>query len=143
MFLSLLYLPNKSCGACGACSNWDDIQLQYTTREVLSAIGKVWYDYYDVIDFANGLFSVLFSFLHLFHSYTPVHAIMISNCLLLLCGCFCFFFSAKKSIFTKFNRSDDNDLVVQCNHLQLGFTMPCAKAWAWDEVHTKDAVSTG
>jgi hypothetical protein len=52
-------------------------------------------------------------------------------------------FSAKKSIFTNFNKSDDNDLVVQCNHLQLGFTLPCAKAWAWDEVNTKNLVSSG
>jgi len=38
------------CGACGACSNWNDIQLQYTTRKVLAGISTVWYDYYDVID---------------------------------------------------------------------------------------------
>ena len=50
-------------------------------------------------------------------------------------------FSAKKSIFTKFNASDDTDPVVLCNHLQIGFTMPCAKAWAWDEVNTKNLVS--
>ena len=135
---------------------WSMFQLGWypTTvhnRKVLSAIGKVWYDYYDVIDFANGLCSVLFFFLHLFHSYTPVHAIIRTEFNSLwyrivyyyYVVAFVFVFSAKKSIFTKFNRSDDNDLVVQCNHLQLGFTMPCAKAWAWDEVHTKNAVSTG
>lgn len=26
------------CGACGRCSNWNDITLQYTTKEVLAAI---------------------------------------------------------------------------------------------------------
>jgi hypothetical protein len=49
--------------------------------------------------------------------------------------------SAKKSIGITFNEKDDNDPVVQCNHLQLGFTLPCAKAWAWDEVNTKNHVS--
>lgn len=75
------------CGSCGACSNWNDLQLQYTSRRVLAGITK--------------------------------------KC-------------AQKSIFIKSNSSDDNDPVVQCNHLQVGFTMPCSKAWAWDEVHTKN-----
>jgi len=30
------------CGSCGACSNWNDLQLQYTTRKVLAGITKVW-----------------------------------------------------------------------------------------------------
>lgn len=30
------------CGACGACSNWNDLTLQYTTVEVLAGIGKWW-----------------------------------------------------------------------------------------------------
>eukprot|EP00531_Pseudo-nitzschia_arenysensis_P009639 CAMPEP_0116119378 /NCGR_PEP_ID=MMETSP0329-20121206/2606_1 /TAXON_ID=697910 /ORGANISM="Pseudo-nitzschia arenysensis, Strain B593" /LENGTH=715 /DNA_ID=CAMNT_0003613069 /DNA_START=48 /DNA_END=2195 /DNA_ORIENTATION=- len=29
------------CGACGRCSNWNDITLQYTSRKYLAAIGKV------------------------------------------------------------------------------------------------------
>jgi len=29
------------CGACGTCSNWNDITLQYTSREVLAGITKV------------------------------------------------------------------------------------------------------
>uniref|UniRef100_A0A7S4EM18 Uncharacterized protein n=2 Tax=Pseudo-nitzschia australis TaxID=44445 RepID=A0A7S4EM18_9STRA len=28
------------CGACGNCSNWNDITLQYTSREVLAAVSK-------------------------------------------------------------------------------------------------------
>jgi len=75
------------CGACGACSNWNDIQLQYTTRKVLAGITKV---------------------------------------------------CARKSIGKVFNESDDNDPVIQCNYKQVGFTMPCAKAWAWDEINTKN-----
>ncbi len=30
------------CGACGRCSNWNDITLQYTSRKYLAAITKVW-----------------------------------------------------------------------------------------------------
>jgi len=30
------------CGACGTCSNWNDIELQYTSRKVLAGITKVW-----------------------------------------------------------------------------------------------------
>ena len=30
------------CGACGTCSNWNDITLQYTSREVLAGITKIW-----------------------------------------------------------------------------------------------------
>lgn len=150
-FLSHVYLLNKSCGACGACSNWNDIQLQYTTRKVLAAISTVWYDYYDAID--SILFWGLFFFLllHLFHSYMPVHAIILAqfNSLWYITVYFYYavavavVFSTKKSIGKKFNSSDDNDSVVQCHHLQLGFTIPCAKAWAWDTQHTKHAVSTG
>ena len=50
--------------------------------------------------------------------------------------------SAQKSIFNKVDVNDYDDVVVQCNHLQVGFTLPCAKAWAWDEINTKDHVST-
>ena len=32
-------------------------------------------------------------------------------------------------------------LVVQCNHDQIGFTMPCSKAWKYDELNTKSLVS--
>ena len=32
-------------------------------------------------------------------------------------------------------------LVVQCNHDQIGFTMPCSKAWKYDELNTKGLVS--
>jgi hypothetical protein len=31
------------CGACGACSNWDDLSLQWTTRSNLAALGQEWY----------------------------------------------------------------------------------------------------
>ena len=31
------------CGACGVCSNWNDIQLQYTTTKYLAGITKKWY----------------------------------------------------------------------------------------------------
>jgi len=75
------------CGACGVCSNWNDIKLQYTTRRVLSGVTKA---------------------------------------------------CAQKSIFNKVDVNDDDDEVVECNHLQVGFTLPCAKAWAWDEINTKD-----
>jgi len=74
------------CGACAACSNWNDIQLQYTSRKVLAGVTKT---------------------------------------------------CAQKSIFRKINVTDDNDIVVQCNHLQVGFTLPCSKAWSWDELNTK------
>jgi len=75
------------CGACGTCSNWNDITLQYTTRKVLAGISKV---------------------------------------------------CAKKSFGNLLNLTDPNDPVVLCNHLRIGFTMPCAKSWAWDEVNTKN-----
>jgi len=74
------------CGACGNCSNWNDIQLQYTSREYLAGITK--------------------------------------KC-------------TQESFGRKVNPTDDSDELVQCNHLQVGFTIPCAKAWAWDENHTK------
>jgi multidrug transporter EmrE-like cation transporter len=31
------------CGACGACSNWDDLSLQWTTRTNLASLGQEWY----------------------------------------------------------------------------------------------------
>lgn len=30
------------CGACGHCSNWNDLQLQYTTTKYLAGIASVW-----------------------------------------------------------------------------------------------------
>lgn len=30
------------CGACGDCSNWNDIQLQYTSSKYLAGIATVW-----------------------------------------------------------------------------------------------------
>jgi hypothetical protein len=74
------------CGACGDCSNWNDIQLQYTSRKVLAGITQT---------------------------------------------------CARRSSFKKVNVSDTNDEIVQCNAQLVGFTIPCSKAWAWDEVHTK------
>jgi hypothetical protein len=31
------------CGACGSCSNWHDLSLQWTTRSKLAALGQEWY----------------------------------------------------------------------------------------------------
>ncbi|KAL3925873.1 MAG: hypothetical protein SGILL_000122 [Bacillariaceae sp.] len=31
------------CGACGACSNWNDLSLQWTTRTFLAAEAQKWY----------------------------------------------------------------------------------------------------
>mmetsp|Transcript_5713 Transcript_5713/g.13886 ORF Transcript_5713/g.13886 Transcript_5713/m.13886 type:complete len:576 (+) Transcript_5713:184-1911(+) len=31
------------CGACGDCSNWNDLRIQWTTRSELAAISKKWY----------------------------------------------------------------------------------------------------
>mmetsp|Transcript_6979 Transcript_6979/g.7480 ORF Transcript_6979/g.7480 Transcript_6979/m.7480 type:complete len:330 (+) Transcript_6979:1486-2475(+) len=77
------------CGACGDCSNWNDIQLQYTTTKFLAGIAKV---------------------------------------------------CTKKSIFKNVDYNDDNDIVVQCFHEQIGFTLPCSKAWAYDGINTKGLV---
>jgi len=74
------------CGACSDCSNWNDIQLQYTTTKFLAGIAKV---------------------------------------------------CTKKSIFKNVDYNDDNDIVVQCFHEQIGFTLPCSKAWAYDAINTK------
>jgi hypothetical protein len=30
------------CGACGSCSNWNDLSLQWTTRTNLAALGQEW-----------------------------------------------------------------------------------------------------
>ena len=30
------------CGACGACSNWEDLSLQWTTRTFLAQASKQW-----------------------------------------------------------------------------------------------------
>jgi hypothetical protein len=41
-----LYDANYSvvhCGACGACSNWNDLSIQYTKRKLLSIEGRAWY----------------------------------------------------------------------------------------------------
>lgn len=75
------------CGKCAACSNWNDLGLQWKTVDVLAGIGKV---------------------------------------------------CAIKSLGRKVNYTDNNDPVVACNILRIGFTPPCAQAWAWDEVHTKN-----
>ena len=32
------------CGACGSCSNWNDLSLQWTTRSNLAALGQEWYE---------------------------------------------------------------------------------------------------
>jgi hypothetical protein len=31
------------CGACGSCSNWNDLSLQWTTRSYLAELGQEWY----------------------------------------------------------------------------------------------------
>jgi len=31
------------CGACGACSNWNDLKLQWTTRTFLAKVARRWY----------------------------------------------------------------------------------------------------
>jgi hypothetical protein len=41
-----LYDTNYSvvhCGACGACSNWNDLSIQYTKRKLLAIQGRTWY----------------------------------------------------------------------------------------------------
>ena len=41
-----LYDANYSvvhCGACGACSNWNDLSIQYTKRALLAKEGRGWY----------------------------------------------------------------------------------------------------
>ncbi len=48
------------CGECAACSNWNDLGLQWTTRDILAKKAKKWYVYTCYISFVlNSIFSIL------------------------------------------------------------------------------------